>query len=185
VLTSERNGSTLGLLEGDSVWRRKLLNVVICGGLVRTIYLTKVGASGALTGTVTPPKYISPFGRSYTLRILGNPQAFSDDGNSLTTTIDREVEAGRKISHMLYFGERPDAEIGLPEGAFYSAGEDIPVTISNAHTLTENYGELCSLNLYHAGWVLQGGARESNPADCTNRRRSILTRPPIFHETCC
>ena len=117
------------------------------------------GATGAVNVQVTPPRYVSPFGRSFPIIMWGNAIT---EGKNITHMIDSYVDPPAHIAHYLAFGPIPRGKVHLPNGETYLPGEEIVAAIATADSLIHDFGKQCSINLYHAGRVHEGGAREAD-----------------------
>ena len=125
----------------------------------------KVNTSGSIRTRYEPPKHLSPFGRSYTVSMLGAGRKAS--GGSI---IHDAIENGNNAGHILLFGPVPKAEIATPDTNL--PGVVFDVTVTGANKMVKDYGDQCSLNLFHAGRVHMGGAIEG---DWLIDRRIIMT----------
>lgn len=117
------------------------------------------GVSGTIGVEVTPPRYVSPFGRSYPIIMTADAVTV---GENITHMIDSYIEPPAHIGHFLAFGPMPRGNIQLPKGETYLPGEDIIAEVDTVDKLVNDYGEQCSINLYHAGRVHVGGGREGD-----------------------
>lgn len=118
--------------------------------------MPSVGSTGSIKVSYDLPRYLPPLGRSYTI------VAFGEGGVKQPRTFltHDAIKKSTSIGHLLLFGPEPKGEVKTnptnPPGAqFY-------ITISNANTLVDKFGDLCVLSLYHAGRVHLGGATEGD-----------------------
>ena len=115
-----------------------------------------VGTKGSFQAPYKLPRYLPPLGRSYTINVFGEGEVVKD---RLFLTHDA-IKRTTSIGHVLLFGPEPKATIktkliNVPGALFH-------VTISNADTLVDQFGEVCVVSLYHAGRVHLGGATEGD-----------------------
>ena len=114
------------------------------------------GSGGALAVSLTPQKYLSPFGQSFTISAAGGGRSL-DDGLVLTHDA---IERGNSVGHVLFFGPEPKASLDVAPTA--PPGALIKARVPQAGDLVEKIGSQCVVELLHAGRVHPGGARQGD-----------------------